>query len=242
MSSLSPSAELVLVDPRDLNRTCLRQALAELLQDFLVADVRRIEDIHTSDCSQCVAIISLPGQAQPAMLHGALAAVPGGAVARRLIVLAEHAGEALVSTAIEGGASAYLTTDTTPQLLAATVRIVLLGGTCFPPSRGRKPAPPGTPRGDGAESRLTQREQDVLRLLGEGAPNKTIAFRLNMSENTVKVHLHRIMQKCHLHNRTELALMTRSYFTAPQLPHTPPLRQILGFSQPGKIADEIRAR
>ena len=50
---------------------------------------------------------------------------------------------------------------------------------------------------------LTPREQHVLEALQLGLPNKLIAVRLNLSENTVKMHIQHIMRKCSAHNRTE---------------------------------------
>jgi len=53
---------------------------------------------------------------------------------------------------------------------------------------------------------LTPREQHVLDALKLGLPNKLIAVRLNLSENTVKMHIQRIMRKCSARNRTEAVL------------------------------------
>ena len=53
---------------------------------------------------------------------------------------------------------------------------------------------------------LTPREQHVLAALKLGLPNKLIANRLNLSENTVKMHIQRIMRKCCARNRTEAVL------------------------------------
>jgi DNA-binding NarL/FixJ family response regulator len=50
---------------------------------------------------------------------------------------------------------------------------------------------------------LTPREQHVLAALKLGLPNKLIAVRLNLSENTVKMHIQHIMRKCRARNRTE---------------------------------------
>ena len=46
----------------------------------------------------------------------------------------------------------------------------------------------------------------MLEALQLGLPNKLIAVRLNLSENTVKMHIQRIMRKCSAHNRTEAVL------------------------------------
>ena len=53
---------------------------------------------------------------------------------------------------------------------------------------------------------LTPREQHVLAALQLGLPNKLIAVRLNLSENTVKMHIQHIMRKCSARNRTEAVL------------------------------------
>ena len=50
---------------------------------------------------------------------------------------------------------------------------------------------------------LTDREKEVLRLVAEGATNRDIAGRLNVTENTVKYHLKNILEKLHLRNRAQ---------------------------------------
>lgn len=52
---------------------------------------------------------------------------------------------------------------------------------------------------------LTAREQEVLRLVAAGLSNKQIAARLYLSPHTVKAHLRSILDKLHLHSRTEAA-------------------------------------
>lgn len=54
-------------------------------------------------------------------------------------------------------------------------------------------------------SALTAREEEVLKLVGEGASNREIAHRLFISENTVKNHLRNILQKLHFENRVQAA-------------------------------------
>jgi DNA-binding NarL/FixJ family response regulator len=63
------------------------------------------------------------------------------------------------------------------------------------PSRGRAPLP--------LLEELTPRELEVLQLLAEGLPNKTIGHRLGISEHTVKFHVNSIMGKLDAQSRTE---------------------------------------
>jgi DNA-binding NarL/FixJ family response regulator len=53
---------------------------------------------------------------------------------------------------------------------------------------------------------LTAREIDILELIVEGKTNKEIAYTLNISENTVKIHLRNILEKLHLKNRIQAAV------------------------------------
>ena len=54
--------------------------------------------------------------------------------------------------------------------------------------------------------KLTVKAEEVLRLVAQGATNKEIAFSLYISENTVKFHIHNIMEKLHFKNRAQMAV------------------------------------
>ena len=57
---------------------------------------------------------------------------------------------------------------------------------------------------------LTERERQIMLLVSEGLSNKEIARRLNVSDGTIKVHLHHIFQKLDISNRTTLAALAIS--------------------------------
>jgi len=57
---------------------------------------------------------------------------------------------------------------------------------------------------------LTDREREIMGLVSEGLSNKKIARQLNVSQGTVKVHLHNIFQKLEINNRTVLATLAIS--------------------------------
>nr|WP_162623651.1 LuxR C-terminal-related transcriptional regulator [Paracoccus saliphilus] len=56
---------------------------------------------------------------------------------------------------------------------------------------------------------LTRRQYDVLELVAEGHPNKVIALRLGLSDHTVKLHIHNIISRLGVTNRTEAAARFR---------------------------------
>ncbi len=99
--------------------------------------------------------------------------------------------------------------DSSPEALAAAITALSHGLSVTDPvlSGGSSPTAPSS------SPLLTPREQDVLRLLAEGLPNKGVASRLEVSEHTVKFHVNSIMGKLNAQNRTEaVTLATRLGF------------------------------
>jgi DNA-binding NarL/FixJ family response regulator len=84
----------------------------------------------------------------------------------------------------------------TDQILAALHRIRNALGSAAPQQR---------PTAECAPVHLTKREREVLLLVKEGLPSKTIARRLQISEKTVDVHKHKLRRKLHLRTELELA-------------------------------------
>jgi two-component system nitrate/nitrite response regulator NarL len=61
---------------------------------------------------------------------------------------------------------------------------------------------------------LTSREREIVLALAEGLSNKEVGRRLNISEGTVKVHLHNIYSKLGVKNRTALAVLAYTEFAS----------------------------
>lgn len=101
------------------------------------------------------------------------------------------------------------------EILLSSIRILLRGGDYVPLSLFARTAP--RPAGDGRETQfageavagLTVREREILAKVAKGNQNKTIAYDLGLSEHTIKVHLHKIIRKMGVHNRTEAAALFR---------------------------------
>ena len=71
----------------------------------------------------------------------------------------------------------------------------------------------GEARGSASKKALTLRQQKVMRLVAEGMTNKEIANRLNLSEYTIKNHVHRVMKQLDAENRAEAVeiILARGY-------------------------------
>ena len=117
----------------------------------------------------------------------------------RVIVLAEHAGDAEISRALRKGASGYICKDVTPAELTDAVRAVAAGRKYIPDDIARILSE------NLGQEELTRTEANVLRMIVGGMSNKEIAFALDVSENTVKSHIQNIFGKLGVSDRTSAA-------------------------------------
>ncbi|HEX6237273.1 MAG TPA: response regulator transcription factor [Acidimicrobiales bacterium] len=130
----------------------------------------------------------------------------------RVIVLTTYELDEYVFEALRAGASGFLTKDVEPDALRAAVRTVADGQALLTPSVTRRVvdafARQAHPTPDtGLLHALTEREQDVLGLVGRGLSNAEIAAELHLSPLTAKTHVSRIMQKLHARDRAQLVVI-----------------------------------
>ncbi|MFC6355766.1 response regulator [Luethyella okanaganae] len=117
-----------------------------------------------------------------------------------------------VADAIRAGASGFLVKDTEPVELIRAVRVAAAGEALLSPgvtrrllarvAAGLKDAPP-----NGVLDVLTEREREVLVLVGHGLSNDEIAERLVLSPLTAKTHVSRIMSKLGARDRVHLVVV-----------------------------------
>lgn len=128
----------------------------------------------------------------------------------KILVLSVNEEEEALFDAIKQGALGYIIKTIDPDELVHAVRRVHSGEAVVPGNLALRifsdmtNATQFTVEEGGIET-LTAREVDVLRELITGAANKDIAARLYISENTVRIHVHNILDKLHMSNRVEAA-------------------------------------
>ncbi|MGI5501716.1 LuxR C-terminal-related transcriptional regulator [Lentzea sp. CA-135723] len=140
----------------------------------------------------------------------ALKSVAGPA---RVLVLTTFDLDEHVHEALRLGAAGFVLKESEPARLIAAITAVASGEMQFSPTvmrrlvaaylRGGAAARGG---GTGLEE-LTDREREVLRLVGTGLTNTAIAARLTVTEGTVKTHLNRVMTKLRLTSRAQAVVM-----------------------------------
>jgi DNA-binding NarL/FixJ family response regulator len=125
----------------------------------------------------------------------------------RILMLTTFDIDEYVYEALRAGASGFLLKDALPEELVAAVRIVASGDALLAPSVTRRliedfARSKPTPRIDTALlSGLTEREVEVLTLVGRGQSNSEIAAELFIAEQTVKTHVSKVFSKLNLRDR-----------------------------------------
>jgi DNA-binding NarL/FixJ family response regulator len=111
--------------------------------------------------------------------------------------------ETYTSEAWRTGVRGLLLRDIAPGPLLAAMQTVVQGLVALDPALTSSVLPSREQATGAPAEELTSRELEVLQLLAEGLPNKTIAHRLEISEHTVKFHVNAILGKLDAQSRTE---------------------------------------
>ncbi|RKR91026.1 LuxR family two component transcriptional regulator [Micromonospora pisi] len=174
-------------------------ALLELLaEDPVVADVILLD-------------LYLPGADGVRVLGQLRSRLPE--VSAKVLMLTTVGRAADIQRALTAGADGFVLKDASGGELAAAVRGAYAGVTALSASAADLlwPSTPAPAAADaGARLRtLTQREREVLALLGQGMSNQDIARDLALAERTVKAHVSNLLGKLAVTSRTQAALIAR---------------------------------
>ncbi|MFC8583514.1 MULTISPECIES: response regulator [unclassified Streptomyces] len=131
----------------------------------------------------------------------------------RVVVLTTFDADDHVYGALRAGASGFLVKDTEPMELLHAVRVVARGDALISPAVTRRLIAEFAGRADRRPdpsprlNALTEREREVLGLVGAGLSNDEIAGRLVLSPATAKTHVSRIMTKLAVRDRAQLVVL-----------------------------------
>ncbi|CAM5638629.1 response regulator transcription factor [Streptomyces viridifaciens] len=134
----------------------------------------------------------------------------------RVVVLTTFELDEYVFEALRSGAAGFLVKDTEPADLLRAVRVAVAGDALLSPGvtrrligefAARSKGPETAPEGLTDVSVLTEREREVLALVGMGLSNEEIARRLVVSPLTAKTHVSRAMVKLGAQDRAQLVVL-----------------------------------
>ncbi len=182
-------------------RAGLRALLADEERIEVVAEAGALRDLTADAVARVqVAVIDLEGGWPAPEIGTALPPETG------VVLLGPGAGDAALIESFAGRPWAYLLKEAGGAELSRAIEAVAVGLIVVqPPLAHRLFAPPAEQPliSPGDARTLTARESEVLQLVAEGLPNKTIARRLGISEHTVKFHLTSILTKLDAASRTD---------------------------------------
>ncbi|MEV6343738.1 response regulator transcription factor [Actinoplanes sp. NPDC051851] len=205
------TVRVLLVDDQRFIRNAMRMILADV-EDIEVAGeaetgaeaIRLTEDL----CPDVVLMdIRMPGVDGMEATRQIIAGKSGS----RVLVLTTFDDDAYIYGALQAGASGFLVKDMDLDEIVAAIRVVAAGNALVAPSVTRRlieralrlPAPVAAP----ALDCLSDREREVLTLVGYGLNNAEIAQKVYLSVATVKSHISKLMQKLVARDRVHLVLL-----------------------------------
>ena len=193
---------ILLIDDHTLFREALRHVLKQLDAGVLVHEAANISEAahwiaNLRNLDLVLLDIELPGvdglTALP-NLRGLAPTVP-------IVVLSGSETSQHVRAALDKGAAGYIPKSCSGHEMLSALQTVLQGDIYMPPRLlGNLDT---TELGNGCPAPLTVRQIEVLELMAQGLPNKSIARRLNLAEGTVKLHVAAILRALNARNRTQ---------------------------------------
>ena len=182
--------------------------ISVILKD-LAADVT----IHTSgSCEEALELIQQDNSLDLILLDLNLPGISGADGIKEirkllpktpLAVLSASEERAKILHVIEEGANGFIPKSSSADIIVSAVKLILSGGVFLPMAILDTVSAKDIQQNKGQEHNLTPRQLEVLKLLSDGLPNKSIANQLGMAENTVRIHVSAILKALDVSNRTE---------------------------------------
>jgi len=197
-----PSLDILLIDDHAMFRSGMGMVLRSGMANVEVHEAGSLDEAMRIDKTPAVVLLDIQLQGLNgldciALLQRKWPQVP-------ILMLSSDGSPSTVRLALQRGAAAFVSkADTADTMVAAIARVL-----------GQEPSghlPVGTTDKTSERPRLTPRQCEVLDLLCQGLPNKTIGRRLGLTENTVRGHVQALLGLLQVSSRTEASFAARRH-------------------------------
>jgi DNA-binding NarL/FixJ family response regulator len=199
---------IIIVDDHSMFRNALRAALSAFMPGITFLETGALEGLQAllddgADTELVLLDLHMPNVSGLTGLLQIRAQYPEIPI----VIVSGADDSATIRRCLDYGASGFVSKSSPVEDIGAAIEAVRRGDVWTPPTFD--PAVQGDPadRDLAAKiSSLTPQQIKVLRMLGEGLLNKQIAFKLNVSEATIKAHVSAILQKLKVDSRTQAVI------------------------------------
>jgi DNA-binding NarL/FixJ family response regulator len=170
--------------------------------------ISRVAELHPDLVLMDLKMPGVNGVIATRRIHEQFPAIP-------VLVLTTYDDDEWVFDALRSGAAGYLLKDTPPRDLITSIKGTLMGKTFLDPSIAGKVVSdyqkhPGT-TAPPSQFRISDREQELLKLLASGLSNSEIAHQLYLSEGTVRNYTSELFRKLGVSDRTQAVVIALRY-------------------------------
>jgi DNA-binding NarL/FixJ family response regulator len=195
----------VIVDDHAMVRDGLRQILAARFPRAVFGEARdareALEVLASQSWDVMLLDISMPGQSGVDVLKQIENLAPG----LKVLVLSMHPEDQYAVRVLKAGAVGYITKDKASAVLVEAVNTVLAGGRYVSPALAQDLASRlSVPRDRAPHELLSDREYQILRMLGAGKSVKEIGHDLSLSIKTISTYRTRMMAKLNLKSNADV--------------------------------------
>ncbi len=196
--------KILIADDHALYRDGLRVNLSRIFPNAEIVDATTLTDIlnifkQNKDFSFTLLDLNILGNEWEKSLNEIKNTLPSA----RIGIISTTEDASIIKKALNSDVCCYLPKNIDTKVLNSALNLVQNGGTYFPTSLLNNPAEnTSLPNG----KKLTNRQFEVLKYLSQGLSNKQIAYQMNVSEATVKLHINALLRAVGATNRTQAVI------------------------------------
>ena len=200
--------KILIADDHELFLDGLRLVLSDLDSEIAVDTASNHHELQQKADGKTAYDLILTDLAMPGMpWHESLRRLKENNPDTPIVVLSAVTEPENVLQAVDIGASGFIPKTSSNKIILSALHLILAGGLYLP---SELLSLQNKPEDSAVKGILTPRQLDVLRLMGQGKPNKIIARELDLSEGTVKLHVTAILKALNVINRTGAVIAGRN--------------------------------